>query len=465
MSREKELVKKTGIYAVGNLGAKVLSYVMVLVYSYFILPDEMGYYDLIITTVAMIQPLVIFQMNDGIYRFLAERKDKNSLATVGTGVKFLVLTTLFTEFVFFIISFFYHFEYAEWIALYICSVIFYAFFQDAIRGFGSSKLYAFTGVLNSAVMLVYEIIGLMFLKQGVKALLISKVVANYICIILLFIVQKELRESIKEKFDKKIFKELLRYSAPLVPNTICWWIVNASDRYIILYFLGTSYNGIYSMATKFPTVLTTLTSIFYLAWQEAAIKEYDTHDRDSFFSNIFKKYYVLLFTLGICAIPATKLVIELLVSSDYKSAWMYTGFLYLGAIFSALCSFLGLGYQISKQTERSLFTTVFAAILNVVINIVLIRVIGLQAASFSTFAAYLFLFIIRLKHTERYYKLSVDWKEFITLFAISLALILFVWSVNDIAIIIVATLACIVLLIYKNKYLVSPVIRKVLHKY
>ena len=62
MSREKELVKKTGIYAVGNLGAKVLSYVMVLVYSYFILPDEMGYYDLIITTVAMIQPLVIFQM-------------------------------------------------------------------------------------------------------------------------------------------------------------------------------------------------------------------------------------------------------------------------------------------------------------------------------------------------------------------------------------------------------------------
>ena len=435
MSREKELVKKTGIYAVGNLGAKVLSYVMVLVYSYFILPDEMGYYDLIITTVAMIQPLVIFQMNDGIYRFLAERKDKNSLATVGTGVKFLVLTTLFTEFVFFIISFFYHFE------------------------------YAFTGVLNSAVMLVYEIIGLMFLKQGVKALLISKVVANYICIILLFIVQKELRESIKEKFDKKIFKELLRYSAPLVPNTICWWIVNASDRYIILYFLGTSYNGIYSMATKFPTVLTTLTSIFYLAWQEAAIKEYDTPDRDSFFSNIFKKYYVLLFTLGICAIPATKLVIELLVSSDYKSAWMYTGFLYLGAIFSALCSFLGLGYQISKQTERSLFTTVFAAILNVVINIVLIRVIGLQAASFSTFAAYLFLFIIRLKHTERYYKLSVGWKEFITLFAISLALILFVWSVNDIAIIIVATLACIVLLIYKNKYLVSPVIRKVLHKY
>lgn len=464
MSREKDLVKKTGIYAIGNLGAKVLSYVMVLVYSYFILPDEMGYYDLIITTVAMIQPLVIFQMNDGVYRFLADKKSKNSLATVGTGTKFLFFTTLFTEVVFLILSFFYKFEYAGWIALYICSVIFYAFFQDAIRGFGSSKLYAFIGVLNSIVMLVYEVIGLMVLGQGVKALLISKVIANYICIIVLFIMQKELRECVKTKFDKSIFRELLRYSAPLVPNTICWWIVNASDRYIILYFLGTTYNGIYSMATKFPTVLTTLTSIFYLAWQEAAIKEYDTPDRDSFFSKIFKKYYVLLFTLGICAIPATKLVIELLVASNYKNAWMYTGFLYLGAIFSALCSFLGLGYQISKQTERSLFTTVFAAVLNIAINIVLIRIIGLQAASFSTFAAYLFLFIVRLKHTERYYKLSVDWKEFIILFFISIVMIFLAWYINNIIVTIAITFASIGLLFYKNRYLINQIIGKIVRK-
>ena len=102
------------------------------------------------------------------------------------------------------------------------------------------------------------------------------------------------------------------------------------------------------MANKFPTILTTITSIFYLAWQESAIQEYNSPNRDKFYSEVFKKYYILLFTLCLCAIPATRLVIELFVSEAYKNAWEYTGFLYLGAAFSALSSFLGMGYQISN---------------------------------------------------------------------------------------------------------------------
>ena len=45
MSREKALIKKTAIYAIGNLGSKILAYIMVLVYSYYISTDDMGYYD------------------------------------------------------------------------------------------------------------------------------------------------------------------------------------------------------------------------------------------------------------------------------------------------------------------------------------------------------------------------------------------------------------------------------------
>ena len=69
-----------------------------------------------------------------------------------------------------------------------------------------------------------------------------------------------------------------------------------------------------------------------------------SYSRDKFYSEIFKKYYVLLFTLCLCAIPATRFVIELFVSESYKHAWRFTGFLYLGAAFSALSSFLGMGF-------------------------------------------------------------------------------------------------------------------------
>lgn len=460
MSKESALAKRTAIYAAGNLGSKVLAYVMVLVYTYFITPEELGYYDVVITTISMLQPLILFQINDGVYRHLVDADRQKQKDIIGNGIKFLCFTTVAAEIVFAVVCGFYAFTYAVWIGLLFASTMFFVLFQDIIRGLGQSKFYAAIGLLNSLVMLVCETVGLIGFDLGVIALIISKTIANTVCVIAMLVRQAEVKGALAIRLQKEVIKPIIRYSAPLVPNTICWWIVNSSDRYIILAFLGGSFNGIYAMATKFPTILTMITSIFYLAWQESAIKEYDSPNRNAFFSDIFQKYSVLLFTLCICAIPATKLVIELFVSSAYKTAWRYTGFLYLGALFSALCSFLGLGYQISKETERSLATTVFAACLNIGVNIGLIRVIGLQAASLSTFFAYLFLFIVRLKHTKRYFTLSVNWKQFCALCGI--CLLLTAWTLLSDSLVL-CWILCIVTfagLVWANQTLWKPVYQK-----
>lgn len=460
MSRESKLIKRTVIYAVGNFGSKILAYIMVLVYSYYIRPADMGYYDLILTTVSMIQPLVMFQLNDGVYRFLVDEKSQSPQTVLNTGLRFVILSTLISEAAFLIFANAFRLEYIIWIALYFATITLFTFLQDAIRGLNGSKLYALTGIVNSFVMLVCEIIGLMVLNLGIVALLISKVIANIICILILFYKKKELHGSYHDKIDKSTLKQLVSYSGPLIPNTICWWVVNSSDRYIVLFFLGTAFNGIYSMSNKFPTILTTITSIFYLAWQETAIKEYEKPDRDRFFSNIFRRYYVLLFTLCLCAIPATKLVIQFFVSAEYKTAWMYTGFLFLAASFSALCGFLGLGYQISKETKRSVATTVFSAVINIVINVGLIRIIGLQAASFSTFCAYLFLFLIRLKHTKRYFRLRVSWLHFYLLVFACLVVFAVTMFVDSVAVSIALCAISFVILIYMNRGLIKPLRKK-----
>lgn len=422
MDKNAKLVKNALIYAVGNFGSKILSYVMVLVYSYYITPEDLGYYDVVLTTISMVQPLVIFQINDGVFRFLLGSEKHQQVAVVGNVLKFLCITTVVSELVFIVFCGFVKIQYAVWIGLLLFSTMFFVLMQDIVRGMGLNREYAAYGVLNSIVMLVLETIGLIVLHMGVGALLISKVCAYSICIITMFVRHRELSQALHEKMSQKVLRPILKYSAPLVPNTICWWVVNSSDRYIILFALGAAYNGVYSMSTKFPTILTMVTSIFYLAWQETAIKEYNTPERDRFFSDIFQKYYVLLFSLCLCAIPATRIVIELFVSEAFKDAWKYTGFLYLGASFSALCSFLGMGYQISKETARSLATTIFAAILNFGVNIACVKFIGLQAASFSTFAAYLFLMFIRIYHSRRYFVLNIRWSKFVYLFTANLAI-------------------------------------------
>lgn len=462
MSKESALVKRTAIYAVGNFGSKILAYVMVLVYSYYITPEDLGVYDIILTTLSMIQPLVLFQINDGVYRYLVDAPKNERGAIIGNGFTFLCLTTLAAELGLLGMSFIMDLQYAPWIAGLLASTILFVYLQDVVRGLGQSKLYAIIGVLNSLVMLVCETVGLVVFHLGVAALMISKVLANIICVVVMLVKIRETHGAFVSRMHRDVMLPLLKYSAPLVPNTISWWVVNFSNRYIILGFLGAAYNGIFSMANKFPTILTTITSIFYMAWQESAIKEYHTPNRDIFFSNVFRKYYVLLFTLCMCAAPATRFVIELFVSPEYQDAWQYTGLLYLGASFSALCSFLGMGYQISKETKRSLYTSIYAAIINVAVNLVFVRVIGLHAASLATFASYLCMFLIRTQHTKRYFKLYIKWGEFFVLTTAVLVVVIATALLPNLWLCIPLGFICVGVLIVMNRELIMPMVNKML---
>ena len=98
MDGKSKLATNTVIYAIGNFGTKILSYIMVLVYSYFITPDDMGYYDLVLTTISMLQPLIIFQINDGVFRFLIDSSEKKQKSIIGNSLKFLCFV-FFVDFI------------------------------------------------------------------------------------------------------------------------------------------------------------------------------------------------------------------------------------------------------------------------------------------------------------------------------------------------------------------------------
>ena len=291
--------------------------------------------------------------------------------------------------------------------------------------------------------------------MGIECLLIAKIIGNTVAMIFLYVNAPEFHGFWRIPINRSLAKSIFKYSFPLVPNQISWLIVNGSDRYIILFFLGTAYNGIYTISNKFPTIITTITAIVYLALQETIIKEYNSPDRDEFYSKTFEKYYTLLFSLILCAIPATDLVIRWFVSPAYSDAWRYIGFLYLSTVFSALSSFMGIGYQISKETKRSVVSTISAAGINVLINVIFAPIIGLHAASTSTFIAYFVLFLIRIRHCKRYFTLHINWKLFGLLLGVSLGVIAGSYFLNEIGNIILAVTAFAALLVLNKNFVLG----------
>lgn len=460
MSQEKRLAKNTIIYAIGNFGSKILGYIMVLVYSYFLHTDELGYYDLILTTISMVQPLVLFQINDSMYRFMLDKEYVKS-SIIATTFRFIRNAIVISIIIFVPIAVVFDIKYIIYIILYYASLMMLAGTQDAIRGYSKTKLYAGLGILNSGITLAFEFFGLVVLHKGIEILLISKAVANIICVLLSFVKTPILKDYLSEKTDRNILNKMLIYSIPLVPNVICWWIMNSSDRYIIRLFIDVSANGIYAISNKFPTIITTLTGVFYLAWQESAIKEYEKPNRDAFFSGIFNKYFCLLMTLSMILIPVTKVIILMFVAIEYKSSWEYTPSLYIAVVFSALCSFLGIGYQISKETIKSFYTTIISAFVNIMVNISLINIIGIHAASISTLVAYIVLFLIRIYHTRKYYKISYDYKRMLLLCFLCLLSVACVFIIDNVLILVLVSLILLCFSFIFNRDIIRPIIRKI----
>jgi hypothetical protein len=84
---------------------------------------------------------------------------------------------------------------------------------------------------------------------------------------------------------------MLKYSFPLVPNNISWYIINISDRIIVSSFLGSSVNGVYAMANKFPNIMNNFSSFFFTAFKEnvaIAVKK-DSYEK---FINLISPYIV-----------------------------------------------------------------------------------------------------------------------------------------------------------------------------
>ncbi len=458
-TREKNILKNSIIFSIGNLGSKILSYVMVLVYTHFISSSALGHYDIIMTTISLLLPIVMLAFDEGIYRWLIDINTTNKVKIISTCIKTVILSTFISILLFIVICINFKLEYAIEIIFLFSSTLLYQLMLNAVRGLSNNKLYACSGIINSILLLAFEVIGLLVFHMGIDALLISKILANILTMFFLYCKQAEFRGFIKEPFDKTLAKSIIKYTLPLISNQISWWIVNSSDRYIILVALGSSCNGIYTISNKFPTVISIIAGILYLSFQEAIIREYNSADRDKFYSNIFEKYYFFLFSLVLCGVPSTKLVMIYLAGADYTDAWKYIGFLFLGAVFCALSSFLGIGYQVAKETKRSASSTILAAIVNIIVNIALINIIGLHAATLSTLVSYVFLFALRVHHCKKYFTLNINWCKFILLFLVALISVI-VGYFGSFLVLILELFIGLLFFIYCNKSFLKKVLSK-----
>lgn len=454
MNKNKELVKNTIIIFIGKFCTQFITLLLLPLYTHFLSTEDYGYIDLIQTYLTFFIPLILLKIDAGIFRFLIDARkseeEKNKIITNGIFIMFVEL--IISTILFAVAVKIFSIKYSILIVMNLISLSVLTFLLQIVRGIGKNKQYSFSSIIAAIVTIVLNLIFLVGFHKNGKYVLIASLISNIICTIYLLIVNKILKNVKIKYIDKKLIKDLLKYSIPMIPNELSWWIVHVSDRTIISYALGVAANGIYSVSCKFSNILSSIFNIFNLSWQESAALHINDTDKDEFFSNVINKVFNLFICFCIGILACLPFVFELLIKDSYREAYKYVPILLLANIFSVLIGLIGSIYVAKKMTKEVAKTTMIAAIINLTIDIALIKVIGIYAAAISTLVSYMLLSIYRYIDVQKYVKVKIPIKN-IVVNSIIFILVVVLYLYNNIALNVINLLLCILYAIIVNKEL------------
>lgn len=398
-----------GLYAVGNIGSKLITFLLVPFYTFFIInPAEFGYYDICLTVAFGIIPFISLQFHEGGFRFLLEAEGRQQKqAIVSFIVRTLIVNSVIVSFLGIVLGLYVDIKYLAFIILFGISQAFIDSWTQMVRGLGLTKIYVEAGLVNSLLIAALSVLAVAVLDWGIPGIFISNILARFITLAYLEIRIGVLRKFFSFKYlVRSLNRELVKYSLPLLPLSSLWWVLNSNGVFFIKEFLGLQENGIYAILMKFTSVLYVLTFIFYQTWQQNAIEQYDSPERDKFFSSVFNNYFYLL-CFFVSVFPfAIRINYSWLVSPEYYSSSQY---LFANSVFMmcfSLCSFFEIGYQCSKNTSRILPGVLIAMVINIAGNFYCVPLFGVFGLIIVNILTYVILLVYRVVDTRKYMKVS-----------------------------------------------------------
>ena len=465
-SKTKDLIKNIFLFAISNFIPKLLSFVTIPIYTSYLTSSEYGYADLITTTVALILPVFSLNIHDAITRFTLDKKNSDSdifsisfrIYLIGIIIVFFVCFILNTLNLFNLPNYFF-----KYLFVYYVSSTLLKFFTYFCKGINRVSTIVISSVVNSFVTVIANIILLVIMKQHVNGYLISNTIGSFAAIFILF-VHGKLYKYIKKIKDKKLFKDIIAFSIPLIFSAIGWWVNNSIDKYFLVVLEGVAVTGIYSVAYKIPNILAVFQSTFTSAWSISSIKEFDSKDQDGFFWSIFNNLNFIMIIGASLLMIFNIFISKLLYSGDFFEAWRFVPPLILTIVFNSSSMYLESILISVKNTKSIGITAIIGALINITLDFILIKSYSAYGAAIATLISYVIVMIIKYHYVTKYLEFKYSNKIiFLSYFLLALQMVISYFGNKYI----LFQILLLVILIFINKNKINNfmlMIRKIMRK-
>lgn len=462
MKREDKLVKNTAILTIGTAFSSLFSFFLIPVFSRWLSTSDYGTYDVYLTYITLLIPLATLSCGEAAFRFLLDCKTDEEKKRILNCTWFIaILGTLLGIVIIIIVFSLGKFEQLIPFIVLFLSFMLYNQGNYITRGFRRLSVYTIANIVYLVFMMISVTCLVFFCGFGLAGILYGNAIGHFTGFIYMFISCKMWKYTVIQKPKWEEIKRVSSYSAPLMPNSISWWIVNVSDRSIINIILGASFNGIYAIAYKLPSLCSTVFGVFHMSWIESAVDSINDDDRNRYTNNIFNGIIPFCFSIAGGVLACNRYFYKWIWDEKYIDGSVLVWILLGGMCFSFLSQFLGGILIAEKKTRANGITTIVAAVINIIIHIVFIKAIGLYAAAISTLVAYVSLFIIRFILLRKTYQLKINMKSYISVLTFIAIVIMQYFSSEIIGIIeVMFSVICFIMLNRKiliqllNKFLV-----------
>ena len=424
LEKIKELTKDTAIYGISTIVGRFLGFLLVPFYTNVLNTSDFGVYSNVYAYLAFLNIVFIYGMDAAFMKYTSISGNSDKKKTFSTAYIFVFFSSLFLAVILFLLrnpftalmaipGNFHH------LTQYVILIL--IFDTLSLIPFANLRLERkagrFTAIkfVNILVNIALNLILVLKFRLGIEAIFIANLAASVVSFVLLL---PDILRKLTFRIDPIILKKMLWFGIPYLPASIAAMIVQVVDRPVVLAMTNSSTLGIYQANYKLGIFMMLFVSMFQYAWQPFFLNNAKEKNAKELFSKILTLFMIvsslIWIVLTLFVDDFARLEIyhhKTIIGREYLSGLVIVPIILLGYLFNGIYYNFQAGIYIEEKTKYFPYVTGAGALINVVVNVLLIPVLGIIGAALATLASYIVMATGLFFFSQKFYKINYEyWK-------------------------------------------------------
>ena len=301
-----------------------------------------------------------------------------------------------------------------------------------------STAFVLASLANIGITIGATILLVVVWETGALGVIVGNFIGTLVIYLALLAVH---REQLGLQFSRPLLREMNRFGIPLVPAALALILVNFSDRFFLVHLTSLEEVGLYEIGVRIASAMVLLLTAFRMAWPAFAYSIEDDGEAKRTYAYVLTYLVVVASWLALALGLLAPWLVRLLTQPEFYEGERVVAPLAFGGMAYAAYIVMAIGVGRAKRTQMNWAIAGVAAVVNVVLNLVLIPPYGMIGAAVATVAAYTVMFLAMTWYAQRVFPVPYQWRRVLTAAATAVGLLLGGRAVGGLAPAITLTLA------------------------